>query len=439
MINKKCVFYLLIIFAIFLLGLYLRFNAYLFARPLWCEECALFFNIYEQNYLELFQGLKYFQSAPPIFLVITKFIVSHFGIKELSLRFFPFLVSIIAIPIFYKFSKIFLEKKWSIIAANLLFAINGQLIYYAEEYKQYSTDVLVIMLLFMFLNKIKIKNLTSKTIWLYILVTMICPLISLPSYFIIAGWFLKELFSNKSKSDIIKLFGINLPLLIVTILYYIFALSIQRYNILYTSKIIWEHGFLSLNLQDNIKVITRILKYIFIPCDFVIMQIILFITGIVLFIKTHKKDYSKHLLLILAVIITCSATQLYPIYQRVALYLTPILIIVVAKCLDYLSVDKKFYSIATFIIFSLAFWNYNLYYFKECKNCTYWFRNTNAKMLLENMAAYYKPQDTVFIYIPSEGEYKYYKLYYNFKPTKEITLPAYSIYEGIIMTCCKIR
>ena len=138
----------------------------------------------------------------------------------------------------------------------------------------------------------------------------------------------------------------------------------------------------------------------------------------------------KHLLLILAVIITCSATQLYPIYQRVALYLTPILIIVVAKCLDYLSVDKKFYSIATFIIFSLAFWNYNLYYFKECKNCTYWFRNTNAKMLLENMAASYKPQDTVFIYIPSEGEYKYYKLYYNFKPTKEITLPAYSIYEG---------
>ena len=431
MINKKRVFYLLIIFAIFLLGLYFRFNAYLFARPLWGDECYLFSNIYMLNYLELFRGLNHYQSAPPIFLVITKFIISHFGVKELSLRFFPFLVSIIAIPVFYKFSKIFLEKKWSIIAANLLFAINTQLIYYAEEYKQYSTDVLVIMLLFIFLNKIKVKNLTTKTIWLYILVTMICPLISLPSYFIIAGWFLKELFSNKNKSDIIKLFGINLPLLIVTVLYYIFTLSVQRHNIFDVSTIIWEHGFLSFNLQNNFKVITEIFKYIFYPCDFVTMQILLFITGIVLFIKTYEKDYSKHLLLILAATIICSAAQLYPMYQRVSLYLTPIFIIVLTKCLDYLSVNKKFYSIPALIIFSLAFWNYNFSHFIESKNCTYWFyRNTNARILMKNMAASYKPQDTVFVYAPAREEYKYYKLYYNFKPTKEILLPTYKFYKG---------
>ena len=149
--NKKLFcknLYHIIILGIFLLGVFLRVKTYLYGRPLWLDECQIAMNIISKNITGFFSGLIWQQSAPPIFLIIVKLFTYQLGIKELALRIFPLICGLISIPVFYKFSRLFLFNRLSIIAANFLFAVNIQLIYYAQELKQYSSDVLFFMFLF---------------------------------------------------------------------------------------------------------------------------------------------------------------------------------------------------------------------------------------------------------------------------------------------------
>ena len=370
--NKKNIIYSITILLIMLCAFYLRLKGYLFCRPTWYDECSLFGNVYKLKYIELFQGLWYGQSAPPIFLVVEKFIISIFGIKEIAMRFLPFLVSIIAIPVFYKFSKIFLIKKWSIIVANILFAINLQLIFYAQEFKQYSTDVLVTMVLFMLLYRITIKNITPKKEIFYCIITSVSPLISLPTYFITAGWFLRELFNCHSVKTFLKLLKIQIPLFVMTVLYYFIALKPQREIILQYASSIWNPGFITTNLKNNIDIIINNIIFIFDPCIDYIAIIILFILGILLIIKKCKKKYNAHLLLTLYSVIICAMLRLYPLKERIILYLIPIIIIILVKSLDLISTKRKIYSILLMVIFIFAFNNYNFDYLKQCNNVTYW-------------------------------------------------------------------
>ena len=421
--NKKYIFYILIITLVFLLGAYFRIKAYLFVRPIWIDECWLFFNIYELSYTELFGALKHAQSAPPIFLVISKFMISQFGIKETVFRFLPLVSSLISIPVFYKFSKIFLEKKISIILANILFAINIQLITYSQEFKQYSSDVLITMLLFILLYKISIRKITFKQMLLYATLTIICPLISLPSYFIFSGWFLRELLKSK-KENIIKLFMIQLPMLLITIPYYLFALKKQRLFMMTYVYEYWKNTFITTNLQDNINLLITNFNFFFHPCNNTLAQIILLLVGFSIFMIQKNKEVCKLLFFPLIPIFICSVLKLYPTHERIILYLIPGLIVLMIKCIDFITLKHKLYSCFIAIIFIFAFGNYNLQYLNDCNNNKYGrFEHIYIKGLFKKLKDYYNPQDTVFVNNTSAMEYLYYKLYYDFHPTKEIFMP----------------
>ncbi len=195
---KKNWFYFVIIL-LFILGISLRAFAYLNPKSFWYDECMLFRNIDVLSYSHMFGNLTYQQTAPSLFLVIEKFIYDTFGIKELVLRFFPFLCSLISVPVFYFFSKIFLKEKLTLLAANFLFCLNLRLIHYGCEFKQYSTDVLCFMILFILLNKLTIKDFDNKKFIYYSIITVFFPLMSMPSYFVIAGWIMTELITYRGK------------------------------------------------------------------------------------------------------------------------------------------------------------------------------------------------------------------------------------------------
>lgn len=157
----KKYWYHILIFAIIICAIVFRVEA-LHIRESWWDEAALAYNFVEnEGILWTFKPLAHFQMAPPLFLILTKFVTSIFQGTEWSYRIIPFLSSIISIPVFYILSTKFLTQKRAVIFANFLYAVNFALIRWATEFKQYSGDILIFMLAFLWLNNFDKKELQS--------------------------------------------------------------------------------------------------------------------------------------------------------------------------------------------------------------------------------------------------------------------------------------
>lgn len=74
--------YYIFLFLVFLLGVCVRFDFYAYNRPLWHDECSLALSIINKNIFGYFGLLEHNQSAPPLFMAVTKLFSLLFGIKE---------------------------------------------------------------------------------------------------------------------------------------------------------------------------------------------------------------------------------------------------------------------------------------------------------------------------------------------------------------------
>ena len=103
--NPKKIFYVLAGLIIFL-GLYLRSKTYFLFSPTWCDEVFLINNIIFKSFLSLFFPLESLQAAPPLFLVLIKFIAKIIGAdyELFALRLLPFLFSCFSVILFFLFS-----------------------------------------------------------------------------------------------------------------------------------------------------------------------------------------------------------------------------------------------------------------------------------------------------------------------------------------------
>jgi hypothetical protein len=424
---EKYIFYIIIIF-IFLLGLFFRLKIYFFNRPLWLDECFIFENIYQKDFFGFFGELLCLQSSPPLFLCIEKVFMICWGIKEQVLRFFPFICSIFSIPCFYIFSKKFLQKHISIIIGNILFAVNIPILYYAQELKQYSSDIFCFMFLFLLLSNLTIINFKKKHIIYYSILTIIFPLLSIPSYFLITSWIFIELITYKTEC-IKRLIAVNIPLFIMSIFYCISTIIPQHNIMVKYYATTWTPGFISFNINQNIKLLLHNLYYFFEPCNSALFLCILICLGVYLLIK----DKQKNVLLLfcsLFLILLFSLIKIYPLYERVCLYTVPILLVFIAKPFDLISTNKKVLSLILTIVFIISFNKYNFHFFKDCYNANIWkYSNPYPKQFINNFPNPRKlmqilmnnyNNEIVIINNSSIYEFKYYKLYYNFQPADEI-------------------
>lgn len=425
-------FYCILISLIFILGILLRFKSYLFSRSLWMDECFLFDNIYNKSFWGFFSQLSFGQSAPPLFLMLEKLVTKLFGIKELALRFVPFIASIIAIPVFYYFSKTFLNKSLSILFANLLFAINIQNIFYAQELKQYSTDLLCFMLLFIFFKDLSVKIINIKSTLYYIIVSTILPLFSLTSYFVIFGWILCQII--ECKKYLKKLFIIQIPILLMLCFYYFSILQLQRKEVyIYSPSNLWSANFFSANLINNIVIIKNAINYYFctnnnlpIFTDFILITLVFL--GMCFILKDYQKRVNSLAIFTILIIFITSFLKIYPIFQRSILFIMPLCIIFSAKILDFVSIKHKILSLVIILFTLFAFHNYNLSYFKQCINCNIWYcrfhdeKYPNPKEIMQTLIKNYKSGDIVIINNASISEYNYYLTYYHFFIQKTIFL-----------------
>jgi hypothetical protein len=129
------------------LGIVFRLAQYQTNRSLWADEACLALNIVNRTFSELLQPLDYNQGAPIGFLIVEKLAIQTFGNNEYVLRMFPLVSGIVSLFLFYSVATCYVNPRTALIAL-VLFAASGPLIYYSSEVKQYSSDVVIGLLLY---------------------------------------------------------------------------------------------------------------------------------------------------------------------------------------------------------------------------------------------------------------------------------------------------
>ena len=170
---------------IILLGTALRLRQYLLDRSLWADEASLAVNLVTRSFGGLTQLLDYHQAAPVGFLFIEKLSIVIFGNHDYVMRLFPLLAGILAVYLMYKIARASFGT-FGLFAVSIL-SLSWWLVYYSSELKQYSSDVMVALLLvYLAINCLK-QNVQAKNFLALGIVGAVVIWISHPSVFIMVG------------------------------------------------------------------------------------------------------------------------------------------------------------------------------------------------------------------------------------------------------------
>jgi hypothetical protein len=138
--------YFIVVVCLVSFGLALQTRHLLLDRSLWLDEAFLSLAILERSLANLLTlPLPYGQTPPPLFLVLVKSLTTVAGTSEMALRAIPFLSSGLTLCLFPLFSR--KHSRMCLLVGTFLLAVSYGEIYYAAEFKPYSTEALLSVLL----------------------------------------------------------------------------------------------------------------------------------------------------------------------------------------------------------------------------------------------------------------------------------------------------
>jgi hypothetical protein len=177
----------MVILALVGLGVALRVRAYLANRSLWLDESYLALNLLDRDVWGLIGTLDY-TAAPAGFLVVQRLIVNVFGGSEYALRALPFLAGIASVLAFWRLASLMLSPPATMLALSI-FAISGPLLRYSAEFKQYGIDVgIASMLWWAFASRQVDLHNDRRGVWaLFAVLGAIAIWFSHPAIFVVAG------------------------------------------------------------------------------------------------------------------------------------------------------------------------------------------------------------------------------------------------------------
>ncbi|MFB2838229.1 glycosyltransferase family 39 protein [Floridanema evergladense] len=423
LLKPKFVNYLAL-FAI-LFGITIRFSQYLSNRSLWGDEASIALNIVDRSYLELLQPLDYNQAAPPGFLWIEKLAVQLFGNNEYALRFFPLIAGIISLFALYELAK----KTVSVIAipiALILLASLKEPLYYATEVKQYSSDIMVALLISLLLIPLQNKTLETSKIILISSLGIVAFWLSHPAIFVLAGIEIVSFILTPAlrKKEIL----INrLPLYLIWIIGFIFLYFITLTNVAKNQNLhnAWKPEYPQ-SIFDFIWLIHSFIRFFNQPLGFKIMDevaIVVFIIGTIIFLRKKKQTF---LILMSPLLVTLVAAYLhkYPFRSRLILFLTPFFILIIAEgtafFFSHFTKPKKRIKIAGLIIATL------LIFPPLIQSSVYFFHpetRHEIRPIIEYIKTNQKPDDAIFLAGGSPDQFQYYAAKYGYSNSMYYILP----------------
>lgn len=330
-----------VLLLIFCAGLFFRLKLYFLNLNLHMDEANLALNLIDRSYLGFFKPLQHLQIAPPLFLVLSKFIYqfSLFNFvprfSDLILRLIPLVSGIAAIPAFGYFLKKLFKNKFITGFGMLLLAISPAAISYSSIFKQYSTELLITVLMLILFLKINFE----KKNFSYFLLLGLTQFFSMSSFFVMAGGFsyiILKAFQQKKLKEFFKGFAYFL----VPALLYILIFLIPVYSSQYADMAdYWNLSFsMASNPFDYLKVL---LFYLFRIHAVTFLSLYLVFSAIIMGIKNFK----LFSLTISPLLITYFAVILkqYPLDERFVLFLLPLIVITLLYPLVFIP-EKIYHS-----------------------------------------------------------------------------------------------
>lgn len=336
--------------AIIGIGVLLRTVVFLQNRNLIIDEANIVRNIYERDFVGLFQPLNYEQFAPPIFLCIAKCELIFISAAEWSLRLFPFFCSIVNLFLFYTLLKK-VNLKSGIFYPLFLFATGMIYVRYATELKQYSSDIFVSLSLLLLAIKFEINNSPRlKFFLLWLFAGSLAIWLSMPSVFVlgaIGGYYFYTVFQSKSWSKL-------LPFLLVVALwlaqffaYYMLVLKPSTESE-YLQNCHFEHEFVfpPKNAEDWIHNRDTLFTFFSLLGGHWLLSMVTNISFLLLgLMQLWRKNKNLFLLFGLSILFLFAAVFLrqFTLMPRVCLFIYPVLLLIIGLGLEYIFSLSKSY------------------------------------------------------------------------------------------------
>ncbi|NJK50740.1 hypothetical protein HC931_23810 [Candidatus Gracilibacteria bacterium] len=414
--NKKNLKYLSASFLFF--GILVRLIQYINNRSLWDDEASIAINIVNRSYSELLNSLDRNQAAPPGFLWVEKFFVQLLGDNEYALRLFPLIAGIISLFVFYRLA----TRYTSTLAAPIAIALFSCLkytLYYATEVKQYSSDVMVTLVLYLILIPLRHQILGTKQIFFLSILGATFIWLSHPVIFTLSGLELSFLLTtrkHKVTSIIINRSPIYMTWLLSFALLYFLSISSAMQNPILNDS--WGDSYPD-SLFDVIWLLDAFGRFFSHPLGFRSLTdgvaILTFICGLFAYYKTNKRVL---LFLTAPFLITLIASYLhkYPFRDRLLLFLAPLAIFIIAEGIVFLLTQfRERYKYVTILgIFVLIFLVIppvisasQLIVRPQLKE--------EIRPVLEYVESNQKPGDTLYIYASGKSAFTYYAKKYGYE------------------------
>lgn len=406
----------LMIISLCLLGAFLRLYFYVFNRSLWLDEAMLALNIVRRSIFDLFKPLDLNQGAPIGFLLMEKIVSSIFGARDYILRLIPLIGGLLSIPLIFLVSRKF-GSRFYVFVSLCLFIFSSKLIYYSSELKQYSTDVLIALLLF-YLGILCLEDNTNfRPIIFFGIAGSFASWFSHPAVFMVAGIYFTLALDFVIKKEFQRLiwligavvvWGISFGLLyFVNLRYY----TANDYLLQY-----WRSGFAPLP-WNNINWYLNAYKNILIDPAALPVNIItagILILGVVSF-SIRRWQYVVLLLSNIPFLIIASGLEKYPIKERMILYLLPIIFLLLAEGIDRVRIELKRFNRAVSFIVAATIAVYFLYSpaiitYKNLKSPP---NAENIKLAMSFIRDNLQSSDVVYVYYGAYPAFEFYAPFYN--------------------------
>ncbi len=407
-------------------GILLRLVAYLHNRSLWLDEAMVASSVIRRSFLELLLPLDYSQAVPVGFLYLVRAATALFGPGEFALRLVPLLAGLAAVPLFYILARRYVGRAPALIGLAL-FAVSENLIYYSAELKQYSTDVLLTILVLLAVEPVLRGSTKTRDHLILGAAGVLGVWFSHPVIFVLAGAGAGLAFLSIQKRDWKRLatvsvvglawlasFGLN---------YGLFARGLAADE----SKVsAFDYTFMPLSVSLEALEWVRWAfsglphRTLRLPTNLgcaVIASLSMVIGGVRLFARDKVRGVC--LVAPVAFCLVASAMHKYPFRGRLLLFLAPALLILIGLGAQWLMASRRRRAVR---VAGLAFVAVLLV--MPTATAVYYAVNAygeeEMRPVLEQMLARQRPGDVVWLYSSAYPAFLYYGEVYGYAPEQHV-------------------
>jgi hypothetical protein len=329
--------------ALLVAGIALRLWQYLGASALWTDEATVANNIVGRSFAQLVVlPLAHNQAAPVGFLMIEKLAVTIFGANELALRAYPLGCSVLSLALVWRVSKRLLPQAGAPIVLAPL-ALAPLLIFYAAEVKQYSSDIAISLALLLVALELGDREASARMTTRYIVGAAIAGALAVwlsqPAVLVVTGLgaaLAIGALGSRGRRPVAPLAWVIVAWALSAIAATVVSMHHLTPESQHFMRTFWSDGFWPLSLRHPATLAWPLVRIglllggqLGIPTSVGLVCALLAVGGIV---ATWKNEWRTSLFLAMPLLVAlgASAAHLYPLAERLALFLIPSLLLLAA-------------------------------------------------------------------------------------------------------------